>query len=64
MRAAITANPERKRRRRRWAVIVSALGLVLAACTSATDESAPTLPEDIAAPTPTTEAPVPEPEIH
>jgi hypothetical protein len=63
MRAATTANPEQKRRRRRWAVIVSALGLVLAACTSATDESVPTLPEDIAAPTPSTEAPVPEPEL-
>jgi hypothetical protein len=61
MRATITANPERKRRRRRWAVIVSALGLVLAACTSATDESAQTLPEP--SPTPTTEVPAPEPEL-
>lgn len=61
--AAIAASSERKRRLRRWALGVSALGLVLAACTSATDESDSTLPEVIASPTPTTEVPVPQPEV-
>ncbi|MCH7844429.1 MAG: septum formation family protein [Acidobacteria bacterium] len=52
-----------KRRRRRWALTVSALGLVLAACTSASDEPASSLPEVIPSTTSTTEAQVPEPEV-
>lgn len=60
MRTSSTASSERSRRLRRWAVSVSALGLVIAACTSTTDESGPTPPES--SPIPSTEAPVPEPE--
>ena len=42
-------------------VVAIALGLVLAACTSASDEPASSLPEVISSTTSTTEAQVPEP---
>lgn len=44
-------------------VVVLALGLVLAACTSASDEPASSIPEVIPSTTSTTEAQVPEPEV-
>jgi hypothetical protein len=63
MRASIAASSERKRRLRRWAVSVSALGLVLAACTSGSNDPGTSLPEALPSPTQTTEAQEPEPEV-
>lgn len=48
--------------RRRWAAALFALGLIVASCTSVTEETEAPLPETLPTLTPTTEAEEPEPE--
>lgn len=55
-------NVSKRTRRKRLALVATALGLVVAACTSASEEPEPSVPDILPTLTPTTEAEVAEPE--